>query len=358
MIILLRSTEGRPDSRFEKYIDFLNRKNYSYLSICWDRSGKEEERKHNLFFKRKANYGGGIKNIISLLIFNLFIFINLFKLRKDCTVIHACDFDTILPALLFKILFKKTLIYDIFDYYIDSREISNNLLKFLVRQAEVLSIKYSDAVIICEEERKEQLPLIPDNLWILPNIPNFSQLGTCSTLHAHPLSIAYVGVFAPSRGLEKLVKVIKKFPSIIFNVAGFGQLESIFDDVKGLPNVNFYGKVDYVIGLEIMRSSSLIYAVYETDNPNHLYAAPNKYYEGLYLGKPIITTKGTLVGDKTSKFDTGYTLIETYEDLQNLLASLSELSIHEKAINASKLWNQKYSTFFESFMIDKYSTVL
>lgn len=60
-----------------------------------------------------------------------------------------------------------------------------------------------------------------------------------------------------------------------------------------------------------MARSDIIAALYEKVVLNNEYAAPNKYFEGLYLRKPILTTRGTLVGNHTEEFKTGFVIGET-----------------------------------------------
>ena len=103
-------------------------------------------------------------------------------------------------------------------------------------------------------------------------------------------------------------------------------------------------------GLPFGNSADLVMAVYEKVNKNHILAAPNKYYEGLYLGKPIITTAGTLIGDKTIKYNTGYAIEETYADLESLIDNLSVEDIKIKTKNAQTLWDTKYSTYVSDFL--------
>ena len=119
-------------------------------------------------------------------------------------------------------------------------------------------------------------------------------------------------------------------------------------------NTQYLGSLPYKKALEVLNDSDIIYACYEKVNPNHILAAPNKYYEGLYLGHPIITTKGTIVGDKTEKYETGYTIEEDYEDLVSLLESVTHESIERLGNNAEKLWNEKYKTYVKDFLEKEY----
>ena len=38
MIVFLRSTDGNPDSRLQKYIDAVIEKKIDFLTLCWDRN--------------------------------------------------------------------------------------------------------------------------------------------------------------------------------------------------------------------------------------------------------------------------------------------------------------------------------
>ena len=353
MIILLRSTDGEPDSRFEKYTDFLRKKQLSYFTLCWDRMGKKIQTDNNLYYQKKAKYGDGIKNIIGLIGFNWFLIRKLICLRKKYRVIHACDFDTIFPAILLKIFFRKKVIYDIFDWYIDSRGISNPLIRKSLLVCEYINIKLSDVVIVCEEERIPQIIYTPSKIWVLPNIPYFKDIDFPKE-QTKCLTLSYVGILMNFRGIDKIVKYAKANPNIRLKVAGFGTLESLFTREEMSENIEYYGAVKYLDGLKIMNSSDIICAIYEKNNPNHIYAAPNKYYEGLYLGKPIITTEGTLVGNKTAANKTGFVIGEYYENLKSLLDNLQKAQIQKYSENAQNLWLNKYKDYVLNFFECEY----
>lgn len=357
MIIYLRSTDGNPDSRLQKYLDILSTKNINYHVLCWDRYLKFENNYYFSYFHKKAEYGSGMKNIFKLLLFNIFLLIQLYKKRNTYQIIHACDFDTILPAILIKIIFNKIVIYDIFDWFVDSREFHNSVIKKIIILFERISLKKADVTIICEEERKKQLCIEPKKLWILPNIPHFNTTlnNTKCTLN-EKIKISYVGVLTKHRGIEKVLEIVAKNPDTLsIEIAGFGELEKqVLRYENNYSNICYHGSVPYEKGLSIMNNSDLILAIYETDIPNHIYAAPNKYYEGLYLGIPIITTQNTFVGEKTEKFKTGFSVGESMLELNTFFANISINEIKERGINAKKIWEGTYFNFINDFMKNKY----
>lgn len=349
MIVLLRSTDGNPDSRFEKYINFLTNEAIPFMTICWDRNLICKDKPSSIYYHKKAGYGNGLKNVFKLIGFNYFILLNLIKYREEYRVIHACDFDTIVPAICMKLLFNKKVIYDIFDWYIDSRNINNMIIKYILLLIEYVNIKLSDVVVICEEERRTQIIFEPKHLWILPNIPNFEDV-TFMRNDNTKLTLSYVGILGYDRGLDKIVRLAKENRNIRLLIAGFGPLEYLLEDADKYENITYYGPVKYAEGLRIMSASDVICALYEKNNKNHIYAAPNKFYEGLFLGKPIITTKGTLVGDKTDKLKTGFSIGESYTDLCNVVSTLTPSLVNEIGFRAFVLWNSDYKSFVKDFL--------
>jgi len=358
MIVLLRSTDGCPDSRLQKYVDVLSRNNIPYNTVCWDRDCKLVDNDKQIYYHKKSRYSLGWKNIIGLLGFNFFILKWLINNRKKIKAIHACDFDTIMPALLFKLFFRTVLIYDIFDWYVDSRNLS--IFKYFILLLEWINLKFADVTIICEEERKKQLCTIPRRCLVLPNIPNLPNFSHRQSLSTDTLKesihLSYVGILSKNRGLERVLHYVSDNPSrYSLTIAGFGELENIVKEYsKKYENIIYCGTVEYAKGLEIMDNSDLIMAVYELSVPNHIYAAPNKYYEGLFLGKPILTTKGTFVGTKTEKGETGFTVEDSYISLSTLLDKITLKDINSAGQKAKILWSNKYSTYVDYFMNDYY----
>lgn len=360
MVVFLRSLDCNPDPRVQKYCDFLESEQINYHILCWDRCVKFSDDELHTYFRKRAVYGTGLKNMYGILKFNQYLVKQLYKRRKSYKIIHACDFDTILPAIFFKIFFRKRVIYDIFDWFVDSRHFNNKLLKKFILLIEKFALLLSDATIICDEERKSQLNYIPKTLWVLPNIPNFKSQGgidECSWKETgNKIRLSYVGTMPADRGIDKLLECVKNNPQLELNIAGFGIMDKlVYEYSEKYPNIHFYGTVPYEKGMEIMCKSDIIVAIYEKLVLNNVYAAPNKYYEGLYLGKPILTTLGTLVGTHTEKYKTGFVIGESYEDMDRLFKQENLLTLAKQyGENATRVWNEKYKDYVDNFMNQTY----
>lgn len=360
MIVFLRSLDCNPDPRVQKYCDYLEEEKIDYHILCWDRSEKLENDKLHTYFHKIAEYGTGLKNMFGILKFNRYLVRQLYRKRKSYKVIHACDFDTILPALLFKIFFGKIVIYDVFDWFVDSRHFNNKLLKNAILLIERFALWFSDATIICDEERKSQLNYIPKRLWILPNIPSFKSECLGEDLNQKKeggrIKLSYVGTMPADRGIDKLLKCVADNLSLELDIAGFGIMDKLVQEYsEKCSNIHFYGTVPYEKGIQIMQNSDIIVAIYEKLVLNNVYAAPNKYYEGLFLGKPILTTQGTLVGTHTEKNKTGFVIGENQKDIDDFFKRNDLVNlIKQYGRNAKKLWNEKYSNYVSIFMKQTY----
>ena len=104
-----------------------------------------------------------------------------------------------------------------------------------------------------------------------------------------------------------------------------------------------------------MNQSDIIVAFYEKKVKNNIYAAPNKYYESLFLQKPLLTTAGTAVGNKVEKYRTGIAIEEDADALRNFLMEFSKQDLYAEMVNnADHLWNSQYVKYVDEFMHNNY----
>lgn len=358
-IILLRSADMLPDPRVEKYVGFYKENDINYSLLGWNRTHGNIHKNNTMYFDYPAQFGSGVKNLWGILSFNCFLFKKMFRLRRKYSIIHACDLDTVMPALLIKLLLRKKVIFDVFDWYSDSRDINNKSLMRLISLAEKIAVNYSDTIILCDEERKKQIPykISDDKIIILPNIPHMIdvQLANKEIEDSNKIHISYVGILGAHRGLEDLLKVVANHTELQLTIAGFGELEELVIEYSlRCKNIVFYGKLEYTDGLKLMAKSDIVCAMYYKTIKNHIYAAPNKYFEALFLGKPILTTAGTIMGAKTEKYQTGFTINEGYDNIENLLLNINREQLEKIGICAKKVWDEKYSNLWSDTINTEY----
>lgn len=368
-VLILRSNQIKSDSRTEKYIDFLRENNIEYHIIGWDRNDSGAEYKNAIFYRRKVGYVvGGMKAALNRLYWFRFLIKQLRKQVDSNTMIHACDIDTAFPACLYKYLFnrKSFVLYDVFDWMSAMSAKTNPLILKGVKFMEWFSLKYSNKLFICEEERRSQIPNNEKyDISVLPNIPMIENDETIRvkdskySFNNNLPTLSYVGWFSYGRFLDELIEVATQ-KKINLLIAGYGNksLEDACNDVKNSENIRYYGRVEYREGLKLMYNSDAIYAMYCKVEPNHIYAAPNKYYESMLLGRPIITTKGIIIGSKVEKLNIGYTIEESIDELLQLISNLNPKDMEVKAANARKQWDDIYKSYTKDFLNTTYLSLI
>lgn len=368
MIIIIRCNSIKSDSRTEKYIKYYQLNNFHYKIIGWDRLGDGLLYENAIFFQQRSLFNqGGIKAVYHRLKWMWFVIKTLIKNRNDLTVIHACDLDAAFPSAVFKFLFSDNvkLVFDVFDWFTDTLHRQNKLILFCFRVMERFSIYKSDEVIICENERIHQIPYkLNKKELVLPNIPYFSEINFLFNdekyfFENNKIVFSYVGGLVCERFLEELL-IITEQGLVNLLIAGYGDcnLEKKCEQLSVLPNVKFFGKVDYKTGLNIMFNSDVIYAMYCKSNPNHIYAAPNKFYEAMMLGKPILSTKGISIERKILENDIGYVIDESINELIDQVFSMTREDLVAKGEKAHFIWNTKFSNYTSFFLENSYREII
>lgn len=366
MKILLFRSNNIFDSRVNKYRNYYLRVKLSHTIVGWDREGNGISREGYDFYRFKAGEAvGGIKAVVNHFKWMVFVFRYLMK-NKDVTTIHACDLNSAFPAAIYKFFFKKdvALIFDACDWF-SSNFAHRRFLKKAFEVMEKITYKLSDYLIICEPEREEQIQFrLKHPPYILPNIPEIDSSSIENNKEEYQFNnsyptIAYLGGFSDNRFLAELITLTK---TEHFNllIAGYGEPSIVHacKEVANLDNVKYMGRLPMSEGLNMESSADIIYAMYCKTNPNNIYAAPNKFYEALLLGKPIITTKGTIVEPKVINNNIGWTIEESIEDLRDLIRSLKLEEIKEKGNNALTLWNIHFKDYVRNFFDNTYCKLI
>lgn len=309
-VLFIRSNPVDPDTRVEKEVDTLIHGGYEVDVLAWDRTSEHPIKKEYLKTSPLVSvyrvgivsqYAAGFKkNLLPLARFQLAIVYFIIKNHKKYDIIHACDFDTAFTASKISALYNIKLVYDIFDYYVDSFSVPQSL-RNAIETLDHKIINNADGVIICTEQRKQQLGNVnPRRLTVIHNSPDFTESYTKNNNEQKKdvVKIAYVGILSYGRNIEMLCEFVSQNPSFELHIGGFGILEDMVKKYSGeFGNIVYYGKVPYAKTISIESKCDIITAIYDPTVKNHVYAAPNKFYEGLLLGKPLIMASGTGMSD-------------------------------------------------------------
>ena len=329
-IAYIRSGSFYDDSRATKEVKTLIEAGYKVHIIGWDRDGHALEECKKIFggnvtysfYNKPINGVIGYKGIFKLLGFFSFVKNCLLEIASNLLAVHACDLDGGFGA--YSVCKRKNipLIYDIYDYYIDSHNI-DGLLGRLIERQEIKLINHAQTTIICTEERKAQIvKATPKNVVIIYNSPDIEAL----TQKEIKYDYAYCGAFGSGRLIEEINRVYNDNSDLKFVFAGSGKHESeIIKNGKQFENFRFVGSISYDEVLDLESESAVISAIYNPNKRNHVLCAPNKFYEALALGKPLIVCEGTGIDRIVEKNNLGlvirYNANEFYDALRYLLSN-------------------------------------
>jgi glycosyltransferase involved in cell wall biosynthesis len=142
------------------------------------------------------------------------------------------------------------------------------------------------------------------------------------------LVVTYITQLLKDRQIGELLDAVDATPKVWAIIGGAGALESaIVERAKKNPRIVFVG---FVLAEDIPRytcAADAIYYGFDPTNPNARYSAPNKLFEALASGRPLITAEFGEIGDVVRRADCGI-LLERYSGaaIQEALAAVADVS--------------------------------
>lgn len=353
------------DSRPQKEVSTLLKKGYEVIILDWDRTkeGAVEQEVYQVDGLPitinnvciKGENGGTLKSMALIMLKYEWTLIKwLISKRKNYDLIYACNFNTAFFSWKLSRIFKKKFVYDIFDYYVDSHSYTREGSRFriVIEKADAKIINSADAVIICSEKRKEQIKnTSPKLLEVIHNSPESIVVGAENRLNKYKFSvnkvkIAYVGYIEPGRPVKWLADIVAADNRMEFHCAGYGPDADLISNLaKKVKNVFFYGQVSYEEAINIEKNCDLIPALYNPTLKNHMYAAPNKFYEALMLGKPTLMIHNTGMDELVEKYELGgvceCNITSIKDALDNLIQNKDKWG--EMGARGNQLYKERYS---------------
>lgn len=339
-ILILRSNPIAPDPRVEKIARVLLNQGWKVELVGWDRTAEmpaAEETDLGMIHRLpiRAPFGSGLGNLPQLIRWQIGLVRWLIGHHHQFDVIHACDFDTVLPALILHWFYKKKLVYDIFDFYADHLRRTPALIKKIIRKIDLWVIGQADAVILVDESRREQIGgSKPRRLTVIYNSPedwipsDFPQTDENSSKIR--LRLAYVGLLQRERGLFALLDVLSSHPDWRLELAGFGgDQDEILEKIKSMNNVRWHGRISYEAALRLSAAADVLIATYDPTIANHRYSSPNKIFEAMMLGRPIIVAENTNIDRIVQRYNNG--IVVPYGDCAALEQALIRLALDPQA---------------------------
>jgi len=340
------------DPRVFKIVKSL-KKRYSILVLGWNRENVPKNvidnyMTHIKVLNIRAPLGKSIINSPKMLIgyacYWTWLFFQLVKSNPE--VVHSCDLDTVIPCYLYKLLFRKKLVFDVFDRYamafVPSRckvyySIINYLEEFFSKRADVL-ITISEKVLSTFRKK-------PKCSIVIMNCPEDHAIDKGEPQENQPMRIVYTGaILKKSRGLENIIAAIKDLTGVEFDISGWylDKDKDFLDQILEIPNVKFRGHLEPDDALNFEASSDVMIALYYPEPWNNI-TLPNKLFEGMMCGVPLITNVSSEVVNEV-----GCGIIVQYNDVQQVKEAIVALrdnpSLRKSlGLNGRKAFLEKYN---------------
>ncbi|MDI6917799.1 MAG: glycosyltransferase family 4 protein [Thermoplasmatales archaeon] len=373
-ILMLLSNPFRPDVRVYKEAISLIENGYDVTIIAWDR-GKRYP-KIEVVDKIKVErvqihsaYSNFLSFILKLPLFWLAVFTTMVK--KDFDVVHCHDFDTLPIGFLIAKFRRKKLIYDAHEWY--SRMISETTPKFILRMVDIAEkyfVKKTDLVITVSDpfakifrEYGAKKIIVTMNCPFIEHPSSKSIDEIRSKINpSNKQVILYIGVLEPERNLEEIADAVLKKKDFLFVIGGFGSLENTLKGKSDGENVVFMGQVNPKDVPAYIFAADILVITYDPSNPNNKLNVPNKLFEAMAAGKPVVVTKNSEAGMIVRKKRCGIAVdyfnpdevISAFYSLKNDKKIYAELSVN--GIKASK---EMYNWgIMEKRLIDAYADMM
>lgn len=243
-------------------------------------------------------------------------------------VIHCNDLDTLAIGTRLKRKLKIPLVYDAYEIYgymvtgTVPRWIANIFLwleKRLIRKV--------DKIINVGEAQKRYFSSITDKpISIIMNCKPLQSLEYQRPDNEN-LTLLYIGSLHQGRAVPMLVQAVKELPDVRCLIGGIGQpdyVQALKEECSRTSNVTFLGKVPFDDVITMTMKADVVFCMFDPGDPNNQIGMPNKLFEAMVCGRPIICTKGTYSGELTEQEGVGLAVEYSEHALREAIIKLRD----------------------------------
>ena len=204
-------------------------------------------------------------------------------------VYHSHDLSTLLVGYIGAKINNAKLIYDSHELCV---EMSHGIKKSIWRLLEQILIKQCNFVLTVNKSIAKELATRYNTKMptILLNAAPYKKLA--KKKNNYPYRIVYEGIYAKDRSLDKIIEAAPYIRNGILVFIGEGteerSLKKLCDKLKVNERVRFLRPIPREKLISFISSCDIGLAIYSKDSLNNFYATPNKLFEYIMAGIPII----------------------------------------------------------------------
>ena len=351
-ILMLLTNAYDPDPRVRQEALALLGMGYRVRLLAWDRDLKAArfEQAEGIEIERillPSVHGRGTTQIFYYL--RLYFGMLWRGLRTSFDVVHCHDLDTLPLGFVLGKLKRKPVVYDAHENFPDMLEGSvPALVQEGLRRLENFLIRRSDLLITVGEklrrhfvERGARHAVVVGN-WKRPR--DFARTAEQNAALRRRLGVpegsllvVCITQLLRDRKLEELLQAVNGAPNVYAAIGGKGVLEGEIQKwAEANPRIRFLGFVSAEEIPSYTCAADVIYYGFDPQNPNARFSAPNKLYEALAAGKPLITGDFGEIAEVVRQSGCGVVLPRySVEEIQKALSLLEDAGIRQAMASAS-----------------------
>jgi glycosyltransferase involved in cell wall biosynthesis len=370
-VILVR---GRAtDPAVNKIAKSLSQNGYNVKLLVWDRQNtlkvKNDEGYEICRFKFKAPSD----KLMALFYLPIWwIYEIFFLLKEDCNVIHTCDLDTLVPAILVKLVKRVKLCYIIYDFYADNLADGKFILlrkhiRSLVASIEKFGIRFVEILFLVDKSRYQEVEgaKINNLVYIYNSPPDYFDVKQEKESRDAEIQIIifYAGNITKFIGLQYMIKAVQDLDNVKLIMSGpIGDNELIEKSISQSGKIQYLGWLPtYKDVIKKTLEADILFRFSDPKVPKSKYASPNKLFEAMMCEKPIIVTDDTSMANIVREENCG--LVVSYGDIDAIKEAIIKLKNNPDlrqrlGKNGRRAYEEKYSwDIMEKRLINAYKKI-
>jgi len=344
-IIVSVSNDLCIDQRVHRICDTLSEAGYEILLIGRKLKNSPEISERQYKFKRvKLLFNNGLLFYLCL---NCRLFFLLLFSKAD--IFLSNDLDTLLANTIVAKLRRKKLIYDSHELFTEVPELADKKLKKKIWLfVEKICIKKADrSYTVCQPIADHYNDLYNINMKVIRNLPTKKHVSSDFVQRENVL--IYQGAMNKERGIEMMIEAVAGIENCKFYIAGKGNLESklkkMTEELNITDRVIFKGVLDFDSLHQLTQTAKIGFSLEQGNSLNYKYALPNKIFDYMQAGVPVICSELPEMKKIIDSYSTGVAVnLKNADELRELIIALltdkAKLeNYHNNCIKAAEVLN-------------------